>query len=182
VTDLFIGIDPGASAVIAIIKRRVGKRPILLGAWSIHGDEQPWQQRLDKARDELQKTLEGEGGTALAAIEIPAANGRTRKKMGPWTWLSMGWRAGRIHESVRLLGVKVETMTTGEWPQAIKIPVGKDGLGLHRIDEAGALVEGAKEILASMPTSSAAAQERAICCAEAILIAAAKAAATPWDK
>lgn len=180
---LCIGIDPGASASVSLIRRRRGLQPLYVGGWSIWGgSDAAWWRRYDEAAAGLRAALDERPGLPItAALEVPGGRGASRKKLGPDTWLGMGRRAGRLEGLVRAVGAPLHDLGSDRWPRLAQVPVGKRGTGAHRLQEAAQALEGFGAALARIPSGSDSAHERLVCLAESALIAFAHACATPWD-
>lgn len=177
---MVVGIDPGASAAVALVDRAGAGRPLLLGLWSVYGDWAPWLARADLALMAIQERPDG--GSPVVYCEAPTGGGKTRgAKFTPDSWLGLGKRAGALRALAWARGLEVwHDVDQEDWAVALRLPNrkfpaeqrrGDPADGWHRVLEAGQLVEGARENLKEMPHESDAAVERIVCAAEAILIA-----------
>jgi len=171
---MVLGIDPGRSCGLALVEHRRGVRPRLSGAWHIRGGTRLlWTSRAAAAVDAVALSLPPTDLASLRIVlEVPGGRGASRRNYGPDTWLGLGRYAGVIEGLLYAeLAVAALEMPSNDWPKRLRLRVGKQGAGSHRIQEACLICAGADEHLAAMPDNSKAARERRVCIAEAILIA-----------
>ena len=184
---LALGIDPGASTGLALVRDVPGGLPELLGAWCAWGADREWLRRLNESLGVV-GVLAFDRGVALADVvvwvEEPPSHWRSG---GPRNTQAAARGIGRRMGQVEMAWAQ---RTEGTWPRRVQGPEwwepwrgqvahGKIGDGGHRIAEAGRWVEGARAVLAAMEQETTAARERRVDVAEAILIAGAAAMAGP---
>lgn len=177
-----IGVDPGESAAIAVVRGSRGKRPVLLGLWQIHGStDAAWFRRADVAVGALWDVLDAaedyEASHARVGLEgvVPVARGPFAHHASGW---GLGFRAGvlfaMLREQLGVMPCVVLPSKAGWWGPLTMggKPLGpkRDG-GQHRIGEAGLFCDGAGAALAGLDMGSDAAKARRVDAAEAILIA-----------
>ena len=194
-SPLIIGIDPGRSAAVAVVRAPAQGRPVLLGAWNVFGAkhkssaERAWGRSLDKCLAEL-----GTLAPMVARIwvEDPPADGKTKKRAkgnpwgkggrmgstrGPDFLLRLGRFQGELIRGLRTLyGMDPLLLPQNEWAKELRVPNGKQTApfgstprGWHRCAEAALHVEGYKLPPTAKDDNAG---ERTVAIAEAVLIAA----------
>ena len=183
--SLFLGIDPGASASMALVRASLtrsgsvaGDRPHLVAAWSIYGSTRAaWDRRLDQALQEL-----AAHDVEAAWMEIPGGRGKTINRYSSDWLLGLGKRIGRMQEALRQrLELQTMDLSSGDWPGLVGVRVGKVAAslrpkapeGAHRLGEAALHVVGAVRAPRTWAGLSDAEAERLVSISEATLIAAA---------
>ena len=176
-----LGIDPGASAAMALVEYGLTPGRRLAGMWSIYGASRP---RADRKADALREVAEiigvrrNDAGRIIGRayldvwIELPAAGGASVNRNG-WQ-LAVGRSIGRFEAEVALsFGVVARMIKANVWPKVCGVRCGKHKRdeGLHRVQEARIRLEDSEAWVAGMAGESAAARERRIALAEACLIA-----------
>lgn len=178
----FVGIDPGASTCLAMVRSDGRNRPVLRGLLQVFGADHLWFPRLDQAVAIIAATCEG-GGTPTCWLEdwAPKAKGE-RKVTRASAWIGLGRRQGNCEhawwstfgELPARVPVATEQVSGGRlgWASILHLPHGKadHDKGMHRVREAILHVEGARDALMAIHN-----QGRQVDAAEACLIAAAAA-------
>ena len=141
-----IGVDPGEEGGIALV-RLSGLSARLVCAERFYGHGlAPWLERVERAVERVERAVERvalrvpePGAVTVLLEEVPTGFGTTATAAG------LGIRHGAIFAVLRRGGFKVETVSWREWAKDCGVRAGKDSRsgGLHRLEEAGRLVEGA---------------------------------------
>jgi len=168
---LCLGVDPGASAGLALVEPRPGGRPRLLCLRVVHATKDPdvWAEHAFAAAEAIARIVRGR--PLLAWYELtkpPSENG--------WMGAAMlSIRRGQILQALTDAGLSlrtVEHVMPQTWASLLGVSVGKRGdgsqRGSHRLAEAERLVEMAPDTLRGLGGA-------AVDAAESVLIAAARA-------
>ena len=177
-----IGIDPGASAAMALVSYTDAPGRRLCGVWSIYGGAGPRLNRQAQALQEVERLIgvrRNSRGDFLSSahvdvwIELPAAGGASAANRNGWQ-VSLGRDVGRweVH-TANAFGVVARMIKANVWPRICGVRCGESKVdsGLHRINEARLRLDGAEMLVDGMAGDNGAARERRIARAEACLIA-----------
>ena len=175
---LAIGVDPGASTGIAVVRGEITNRGAMqftaVWAESVFGSSKKllWLRLKDAARAAVERA--GDGATAYIETISPTIRRGSIAGVrdGMTAWAGLGQHRGLALGAVMDAGAVVEDLPQREWSQILPIARAK-GAGTDRVWEASRLVAGATDLLALLDDSSEAARDRRVDVAEAILIAAA---------
>ena len=169
---IYMGFDPGASSALVALEGVSGSLPVVRGAWSIWGSPDIRWQRFMGAFDEVKRIVgpQHPDERSRIGIELPAGGGAGGgRKMHGWQ-LSIGRHIGHAELMSKSCGFDIRLIKANVWTQLVGVRYGKRAEGLHRIDEAGARVQGLGLYLGELATTKAG-RERQVCLAEAALIA-----------
>lgn len=169
----YVGIDPGRSAGLAVVEAYPGHRPVLVQAWSVHGEDHLWYPRMWRAIEEVVLTVAPPAhqlGACWVEDWVPYSREHRPRQSA---WIGLGRRQGAViatwtrlvQELPALVQVASNDRHAVGWTQVLRLGAGKVGDGSHRFREAAALVEGAGPRLDEFPVT------RRLDVAEAMLIA-----------
>ena len=134
-----VGVDPGEEGGIALVRLSgLSARLVVAERFYGHGLA-PWLERVERAVERVALRVPEPGAVTVLLEEVPTGFGTTATAAG------LGIRHGAIFAVLRRGGFKVETVSWREWAKDCGVRAGKDSRsgGLHRLEEAGRLVEGA---------------------------------------
>lgn len=141
-----IGVDPGEEGGIAVVRLH-GLSARLVAAERFYGSGlSPWLERVEAAVDRAAGAAERCTWTPrdppplhVLLEEVPTGFGTTATAAG------LGIRHGALFAVLHRRRWRVETVDWRSWAKTCGVRQGKDSRsgGLHRLEEAGRLVEGA---------------------------------------
>lgn len=137
-----VGIDPGEEGGIAVVEVASPlAMPRLVLAERFYGTSfVPWFRRVCDALNSTAARLPSSPGRVRVLMEeIPTGFGTRATAAG------LGARRGAIYGALVARGIgPVEGISWGAWARGVGVRAGKTMGGLHRLDEAAALIDGAR--------------------------------------
>lgn len=173
-----IGIDPGASTGVAVVRGELTPRGSMRFSvvWveSVFGST---KRLLWTRMKQAAMVARGHAGDA-GVFYIETISPTIRKgsiagvRDGMSAWAGLGQHRGLALAAAMEADLPVEDIAQREWARSLPISRAKGG-DVDRVAEAGRLVAGAADALNALDASSEAARSRRVDVAEAVLIAAA---------
>lgn len=136
-----VGIDPGEEGGIAVVSLSGSvARPRLVRAERFYGSSfVPWFRRVCVALNTIRPALPASPADLRVLLEeVPTGFGTVATAAG------LGMRRGAIYGALVARGIgPVEGVEWREWARGVGVRAGKTMGGLHRLDEAAHLIDGA---------------------------------------